>query len=116
MSDAQTTPATEAPATTAPADEPEDKVVYKMKLDIDHLHKGDSIQVAGLGTFENGATHDITESMHNQFRVQNSTFKDIVDDDNSVVAVETIPGPTLLQAFADRDGINVTANKKGGNS
>lgn len=114
MSDAQTT-APAAPDVEAPA-EPDDKVVYKLKLDLDHPLKGDSVQIAGLGTFENGATHDITESMHNQFRVQNSTFEDVVDEDNNVVAVKTILGPTLLKAFEGNDKVTVTAAKKGGSS
>jgi len=106
MSDAQATPATE----------PEDKVVAKLKLDMPQHAKGAAIQIAGLGTFENGATHDITESQHEQFRVQSSTYEDVVNDNNELVGVKPILGSTLAEAFKDNEDVTVTSSKKGGSS
>ena len=110
MSDAQATPATE----------PEDKVVYKLKLDLPYPNKGDSVQIVGLGTFENGATHDITESQHAQFQVQNATFENNLNENNEVTGATQVPGPTLEEAVETIEGATVTsgttASKKGGKS
>src|SRR5689334_979644 len=93
-----------------------DKVVYEVDLDVPGRPKGDQIQIAGLGTFSNGDSHEITDDQAQAFRVSRSTTEPVLGDDDEVLGSERVLGPTLLQASKNMNGVSVTTvtSSKGG--
>jgi hypothetical protein len=86
----------------------DEKVVYELTLDLPGQPKGEPVQIAGLGTFENGKSHQITESQAESYRSYNTRLEYEYDEDNNLVGATAEPGPTLLQAFSKTDGVEVT--------
>jgi len=85
---------------------------YKLKLDLPNAGKGVEVYLDGLGSFENGAEHDITDEQAAYFRVAHQKVKDHKDDDTGLIThVDVEPGPTLLEYYKDREGIEVTTSK-----
>ncbi len=74
---------------------------YVIKFDIPGLAKGAEVQIAGLGTFENGNEYVISDEEHDSFRRYHGT----VTDKNELEL-----GATLLQSKIH--GVAVEATKK----
>jgi hypothetical protein len=85
----------------------EEKVVYEIAFDLPGFAKGEEVQVAGLGTFENGSTYQVTKAEAESYRSYNTSLKYEYDEDNNLVGATAEPGPTLLQAFEHTDGVEV---------
>lgn len=87
----------------------EEDAVYEMTIDQENLPKGEPIQIAGLGTFENGITYTISKEEADAYRVYHTQHEDVIDaDTQAVLGTEAVAGPTLLQASKNMYGVEVT--------
>lgn len=86
----------------------DEKVVYEITFDLPGTPKGQEVMVAGLGTFANGSTYEVTEGEAEAYRSYHTSLKYEYDKDNNLVGATAEPGPTLLQAFSKTDGVDVT--------
>jgi hypothetical protein len=94
----------------------DDRVVYELSLDLPSLPKGEPVQIPGLGTFENGETHEITKIEHERYRAYHVRQIPVIDEETQEVRGNELEnGPTLLQAFKDREDIEVVTITGGGN-
>jgi hypothetical protein len=85
----------------------DEKVVYEITFDLPGTPKGQEVMVAGLGTFANGSTYEVTEEEAESYRSYHTSLKYEYDKDNNLVGATAEPGPTLLQAFSKTDGVDV---------
>jgi hypothetical protein len=88
----------------------DEKVVYTIDFDLPGTAKGQSVQVAGLGEFENGSSYDVTREEADAFRSYNIRQESHHNEDGQLVT-ETHLGPTLLQAFEHTEGVTVTTTQ-----
>lgn len=81
--------------------------MYKLKIDMPNLAPGATVELDGLGIFQNAGTYEITEAEADVFQsratVYNSTF-----DSSGRIIIEKIIGPDLVEAFSEVEGIEVT--------
>lgn len=93
----------------------ENKNVYVLSVDLPNLPKGEPIQIAGLGTFENGSTNDISQRAADAFRAYNGRQTPIYsEEDGSLTGTEWSQGPTLLEASKQMYGVEVKTAGSGG--
>jgi hypothetical protein len=90
----------------------DEKVKYVLELDVPGLDNKAEVEIPGLGVFQNGQTHEITEQQASDYRVRMATAEPVYDDDDIIIGSEVSQGPTVLQASrAMMEGISVsTAN------
>jgi hypothetical protein len=70
------------------------------------------VYLDGLGLFENGKTHEISDEQAQEFRVAHRTYKETTDPDTGMVtSVEESEGPTVLEYFRSSEGISVSKLK-----
>lgn len=86
--------------------------MYKMTVDFPNLAKGAEVQIDGLGIFENGYEHTISDELAQSYRAAHPKTVDEVDDDGELVERKLEQGPTLLTAFKDSLGIVVEVVQK----
>lgn len=88
----------------------DEDVVYTMDVDLDGSPKGEQIQIAGLGTFENGSSYDITRAEAEAYRSYNTRYETIVGENDEILGSTPELGPTLLQASKTMFGVEVTTS------
>lgn len=78
----------------------------KLKVNSKTLPKGKLVTIKGLGAFENGKTHDITDEQEARFRTINSV---VVSETNKKGETETktVLGPSLSDAVATMDSVSL---------
>lgn len=87
--------------------------VYSLTVDLPTSPKGEPVQIAGLGTFDNGKTYTVSKEQADFFRSFNAVLVDDVDDKGNVVGSKLEQGPTLLEAAKTMYGVEVsTADSK----
>ena len=69
----------------------------KLRVDSKTLPKGKLVTIKGLGAFENGKTHDISDEQEARFRSINSVVVTETDSEG-VTHTKVELGPTLKQA------------------
>ena len=78
----------------------DEKVAYEISFDLVGPPRGGTVQVPGLGTFENGKTYEVTKAEADAYRSFHTRQTPIVDDETKEIrGTEAELGPTLLQAF-----------------
>lgn len=90
--------------------------MYKMTVDFPNLAKGAEVQIDGLGIFENGYEHTVEDDQAQDFRNSHSTVEEEHDEEGNVISHTTVPGPTIVQAFKNTEGITVIGSKARGKS
>jgi hypothetical protein len=90
---------------------------YKLRLSLPNIPKGVKVALHGLGEFANKQEHSISDDLADFFRAMNSKQQEVADakpDEEGRVAYETVPGPTLLDAFKNVEGVSVVEVKTEG--
>lgn len=82
--------------------------MYKLHVKLPNAGSGVEVNITGLGTFENGKVYDISKEQAEAFRVANGH---IVAGEHGEPKHEL--GPTLVEAFKDREGIKVEKTSTG---
>lgn len=86
-----------------------DDVAYVMEIDVEGSPKGEEFQIAGLGTFKNGETYEVTKEEADAYRTYHSRQKPILEEGtNAILGSELENGPTLLQAAKGMHGVKVS--------
>lgn len=86
--------------------------MYSLTLDLPNLDKGAEVELDGLGVFKNGETHEISDEDAENFRMRHQTQKLVkVNKKTGASTYEEVPGPTLVEAFADHPSIKVVEAK-----
>lgn len=78
--------------------------MYKLKLDLPTVPKGQGVLIDGLGELENGKTYTFDEETNQAFMVAHSTQETEVLEDG--IGVKTVLGPSLHEA-SFQEGITV---------
>lgn len=84
--------------------------MYKLKMDNPALPSGTEVQIHGLGFIKNGREEIIDDDRAQAFRGMNQR-QETVSVDESGTIVQSVDGPTLLQAFKDHPFITVEVYK-----
>jgi hypothetical protein len=85
---------------------------YELSINMPNLAKGAEVQIAGLGTFENGSTYKITDEEHDSFRRYHGSVETAIDEEtNESLGSELVVGPTLIQASDNMYGVSVKKAK-----
>jgi hypothetical protein len=85
--------------------------MYNITLDFPDRSKGDTVEIDGLGVFENGYSYTVSDEEAAAFRVHHSTQEYEWDSEGNMTTT-TQPGPTVLQAFQGNDSVVVEVTKK----
>jgi hypothetical protein len=88
------------------ADDEEVEIAYVLTVDVPGLRKGEKLAIDGIGEVTNGQTVEITRDEADAFRTAHQTQKVETDKDGNMI-VETVQGPTLLQAFRKDEAFTV---------
>lgn len=80
---------------------------YQLKLSLPNVGKGGTVAIDGLGEFENGKEHTVSEDDALRFRHARATVESTTDKDGVTEAKEVL-GPTLVEAFKGVEGIDVS--------
>ena len=88
--------------------------MYKITFDLPNLAPGAEVEVNGLGRFENGKTYVIDDALAETFRtfhqVLETEYDEVPTNDGGITNVPRYvpkPGPTVLQAFENTEGVTV---------
>jgi hypothetical protein len=84
---------------------------YELSIDMPNLAKGAEVQIAGLGTFENGSSYKITDEEHDSFRRYHGSIQTVTSEANEILGSELALGPTLIQASENMYGVSVKQDK-----
>jgi hypothetical protein len=84
---------------------------YELNIDLPNLPKGELVQIAGLGTFENGSSYTITKSEADSYRSYHSRVVPVTGDNDEVLGSDLELGSTLLQASKYMYGVTVETSK-----
>jgi hypothetical protein len=87
-----------------------DTPAYTVTVDMPNLHRGEEIEIPGLGLFKNGSTKDVSKEEAEAFRVFHQTAETTYDADENQ-QTEWTKGPTLLQANLP-EGVTVETYKE----
>jgi hypothetical protein len=71
---------------------------YVITIDNPGLPKGAGVQIAGLGTFENGSEYVVSDEEHDNFRRYHGKVEPVRNKEGEIVGSELQLGPTLLQS------------------
>lgn len=88
--------------------------MYDIKFNLPNLAKGAEFDIGGLGRFENGKSYVIDDETADYFRQYNGYHATVEPESEQDVEpqYEFTPGPALLEAFKDVEGIDVSVHKK----
>jgi hypothetical protein len=85
--------------------------MYEITLDFPDRSKGDTVEIDGLGVFENGYSYTVSDEEAEAFRLHHTTQQHEWDKDGNMTTT-TEKGPTLLQAFQGNDSVDVVVAQK----
>lgn len=91
---------------------------YEIEVNLPDLPKGELVQIPGLGTFENGTKHDVSQEEAEAYRAYHTQHVAETSEDGEM-SVDVVQGPTLLEASKDMYGVEVavhTKKKSGGDN
>lgn len=81
--------------------------MYDITLDYPDRSKGDTVEIDGLGVFENGYSYTISDEEADAFRQHHMVQHHEWDEDGNMTTTTRL-GPTVLQAFKKNDAVTVT--------
>lgn len=85
---------------------------YKLKLDLPNVGKGVEVYLEGLGVLENPGEYEVSDEEADAFRVTHQEVTYHQDEETGTVTHTTVePGPTVLEYFEGREGIEVSVLK-----
>jgi hypothetical protein len=89
--------------------------VYKLKLSLPNLPKGEKVVLHGLGEFANGHDHTITKAMVDHYNASLATVEEVPDaerDEEGRVPLHLVPPKPILEAFKNVPGVSITGETK----
>lgn len=90
-------------------------MTYKLKVNSKTLPKGKLVTIKGLGSFENGKTHDVSDEQAERFRVINSVQVSNTNEKGETTT-ETKLGPTLTEAVKSMGYVSLEGSGSGSKS
>lgn len=80
--------------------------MYELKLNLPNVGRGVEVEIDGLGTFKNGTTVEVSKAQAENFR-QRNMVTEFETNDKGELQSKFKPGPTVLEAFRDTEGVDV---------
>lgn len=85
--------------------------MYIVEVNMPNLATGVSVEIDGLGFFENGKEHAISADEAAAYRARHVRQETTTDKEGRLIQ-NLVEAPTLLQAFKKFEGINVRSMTK----